>query len=434
MKEIPKDWFVTWTANGKAEAGAYDKRTHTFKPESAGLNTVSVLAYDSAQKEYKANKQYEVIDVQLQAPLPVDIPNLDEQGKYTGTYSALGSPPGGDYLWSKVSGPGAATIEPDVSANPTATYNQEGIYEIKVKYTYSEGQGITSTTSSPRTSAREGSSLSGGSTTQTIIVLSGFKAQEAGGTTEKPKKSKEAKSGPIKAGTGGGTPGGGTPGGGDDQPKSKWLWRVTFVITNNGKTQDKHKKDVSDAIDDAKTVLDSLGIKLQSPANIVEVPQKLNLGLLKPTVDLNNIRNTFNARDLEAKILRKLKSNLKVTGQVALVADRDAGTYGHSEYGLGALIDVEDHIADQEAGRPSLKELLAETIVHELLAHSFSYRGHGDGHRDWEKKGTVTAQVSDGEELRARTMEIAPAIQDWINKRIETGKLPDGTTIEIVKE
>ena len=210
MEEIPGDWYVTWTINGIAEPGGKDKQTTTFTPGSSGLISVSLVAYDKQQTEYQANKQYEVVDVQFQEPMPADIPNVDEQGSYTGAYSALGSPPGGDYLWSKVSGPGTVTIEPDVSANPVANYSLEGTYEIKVKYTYSEGQGITSTTSSPRSSARNGSALSGGSSTQTFIVLGGFKAQEAAGVDEKAKKSKEKKSDPINVGDGGDGSGGGT--------------------------------------------------------------------------------------------------------------------------------------------------------------------------------------------------------------------------------
>ncbi|MDA1140031.1 MAG: hypothetical protein O3B01_15755 [Planctomycetota bacterium] len=223
MEEIPGDWYVTWTINGIAEPGGKDKQTTTFTPGSSGLISVSLVAYDKQQTEYQANKQYEVVDVQFQEPMPADIPNVDEQGSYTGAYSALGSPPGGDYLWSKVSGPGTVTIEPDVSANPVANYSLEGTYEIKVKYTYSEGQGITSTTSSPRSSARNGSALSGGSSTQTFIVLGGFKAQEAAGVDEKAKKSKEKKSDPFEVGKGGtgGTAGGGTGAGagtgGNDQ-------------------------------------------------------------------------------------------------------------------------------------------------------------------------------------------------------------------------
>lgn len=188
MEEIPDDWWVSWTIAGQTYAGTYKNQIASFTPGSAGLIQVSLTAYDSQQNSYPANKQYEVVDVTLTDP-DTDIPDPEDDGVYRGYYSATGLPGGGDYSWAKTEAPGTVTFEPDVSANPTATFSDEGTYDIEVTYTYIEGQGIT--TSSPRVSGRNSSGLSS-ETNDAIISPIVFKAQQtAGGGGQKADKKKK---------------------------------------------------------------------------------------------------------------------------------------------------------------------------------------------------------------------------------------------------
>jgi hypothetical protein len=142
-EESGGEWTITWSIMDDAghvvsnvtSAAVYEWTV----PDKGGLFKVNAYLWDSeGNLRAQAELTYVIVDVII-VGAPREVRRQNADGTYSGVFSAIGIPAGGELTWRKTYGPGEITFSaPDPQTGDTVgTFHTGGRYRAEAHYSYS---------------------------------------------------------------------------------------------------------------------------------------------------------------------------------------------------------------------------------------------------------------------------------------------------------